>query len=845
MPGPQHAQPAANRRPGTSPHQPGHRSPGHSPAHGFGAGGALQPTLQAISAPYNFVPLANWVHIPEWGRQVSHDLPWREGYSGEIVYTLTAHTPLLVGGTQTKADKKASQPGHVKPFRLPDGRYAIPGSSLKGMLRAVLEIAGFGRMRFVDDQRLSVRDLTPAAREIYGSKMTDTIGKNTFKPKVHAGWLSFESGTELDSRWVIQPCEFSRIEHDDIAAYIGVSEWKSVPGESDPKPFTDGKAREARNASCVLEWKYETWQNAKGSLKISMEIEPTKNHQHGADGKEKFLVYSRAKFLQGSANANPTAKQGQIVFTGQPGKRIRGRSGKKHMEFFFHSPSESKKVVPDRVINDFLHIHAESTEWAYLNKLFGKKSIPIFYLSDGNGTIRSLGLAMMYRLPYEFSIRDMIAHSSPDHLDAPGLEKGYDLADLLFGAINDGDEDKQRGTAQFDALRGRVYFESAVTDQKITVQPTSPTILNGPKPTFLPNYVTQPGAFLPDWRLSGNSPTYASYVASGSNRAPTIRGFKRYPVRNGSSIQRLTPDQVNNAGVQTVLHPLPEKTQFSGRIVFNNLRAEELGALLWAITWGENPNLRHALGMAKPFGFGQVSLTIDETASHATPNDPEQKTIKLGATERVSFVERFAQHMERVVQPQAQKNASSAGNASWLQTPQMLNLLAMADPTAAKKWTQSGRRLEHMRLDEENEFVQAKKSSLVLADYAVVTGYLDPANYKPARGQIPTRAPASTAPAPSAKPQAAPVAQTMETVGPSTLRLDKGKQTLSLSGKTPKGVNITAITRNPAETKKLLEAFPETLIEKLKKKGELPGVRATVQAQGNSYLLVALLPQNG
>ncbi|HFD17052.1 MAG TPA: hypothetical protein ENJ38_12220, partial [Rhodospirillales bacterium] len=48
----------------------------------------------------------------------------------------------------------------VHPFRLPDGRYAIPGSSLKGLIRAVVEIAGFGRMRMVDDIRPGLRDIS-------------------------------------------------------------------------------------------------------------------------------------------------------------------------------------------------------------------------------------------------------------------------------------------------------------------------------------------------------------------------------------------------------------------------------------------------------------------------------------------------------------------------------------------------------------------------------------------------------------------------------------------------------------------------------------------------------------
>ncbi len=56
--------------------------------------------MRAISAPYNFVPLSDYVHIPEWSKRASHDWPFEDGLSGEIHYTLVAESPLLVGGEQ-------------------------------------------------------------------------------------------------------------------------------------------------------------------------------------------------------------------------------------------------------------------------------------------------------------------------------------------------------------------------------------------------------------------------------------------------------------------------------------------------------------------------------------------------------------------------------------------------------------------------------------------------------------------------------------------------------------------------------------------------------------------------
>jgi len=110
-----------------------------------------------ITAPFNFVPLSEKVFIPEWGEWVSHDIPFKDGESGEIEVTITAESPIFI---RDHLDEKR--------FCNHKGQYYIPGSSLKGMVRSVLEIMSFGKMRpgehegNMDDVRFSVRDLSNA-----------------------------------------------------------------------------------------------------------------------------------------------------------------------------------------------------------------------------------------------------------------------------------------------------------------------------------------------------------------------------------------------------------------------------------------------------------------------------------------------------------------------------------------------------------------------------------------------------------------------------------------------------------------------------------------------------------
>ena len=114
--------------------------------------------MERINAPYNFVPLSDTVVIPEWGSKVSHDLPFRDGVSGELELTIEALAPIMVGGEQKQGTERES--GQVRFFQTPDKRYAIPGSSLRGVIRSVTEIATFSRMNRIDDKRFGLRDIS-------------------------------------------------------------------------------------------------------------------------------------------------------------------------------------------------------------------------------------------------------------------------------------------------------------------------------------------------------------------------------------------------------------------------------------------------------------------------------------------------------------------------------------------------------------------------------------------------------------------------------------------------------------------------------------------------------------
>ncbi len=627
--------------------------------------GISKDSMQAISAPYDFVPLNDWVHVPDWGEYVSHDHPFRDGLCGEIYYTLVAESPILVGGRQ---DKKDGDRPHteVHPYRLPDGTYAIPGSSLKGMLRAVVEIIGFGRLRMVDDIRPGLRDISGKhVAKSYTDKVRD---------KVKTGFLRARGGGRLE----IVPCRMARLPHKAIERAF-----------NEPQAFRWEKNVKDKS----VHEKYERWRELcarKGwdPEHLRFDLDDKGNAIHLGQG----------------------AHKGFPVFTGQiSDSRQKNGKGKKR-DFVFYDKWENEAIpVPPDAWRDFLHIHGDDTDeegmsWPgyWRAKFHAGEAVPVFYLQD-RGVLR-IGLAYMPKLAGDFSTLDCIAHVSEAHRENPGVGR-YDLADLIFGAIN--------GENQDDAQRGRVNVEAALAEGDPEPETQEDTILNGPKPTYFPNYLEQPTDASGLRLKGGDDAQYATYIAHGQNQKPRLRGRKRYPARPDDkvAVQGLLPSQRGNHKVQIRLHTLPAGTTFRGRLVFHNLKPEELGALLWAMTWGGDDGLRHGLGMGKPFGFGQVRLRLDPQASYLLPNDPEKPARALDEAEVHTLMAAFEAHMEA---------AAKHHGRTWKDSPPMRNLLAMADPESADNLPR-GMALRHMCLDPKNrrnEFVWAKQRGLVLADYA-------------------------------------------------------------------------------------------------------------------------------
>lgn len=596
--------------------------------------------MERINAPYNFVPLSDTVVIPEWGSKVSHDLPFRDGVSGELELTIEALAPIMVGGEQKQGTERES--GQVRFFQTPDKRYAIPGSSLRGVIRSVTEIATFSRMNRIDDKRFGLRDISGT---YVSASYTERVRNN-----VSYGFLSLDA----QGKPSITPCSMVRLSHRDLESW-----WK----EKSPIFVKQRKA---------VKDKYTTWNQlcAKHGIRDSWNISFQTDYK---------LV---TQLGSGDLTGFPVLT-GQISDATDDKPKTKG----KYKDFMFHSPREQDAFALDsHAWRDFLFIHGDEdgkpdSPWKgfWRERFLSKQRVPVFYIQNKDRV--QVGLAYMPKLAGDFSTHDMLQHTHKDHVD----NAQPDFTELLFGRVAEKPE---------DALKGRVYFEPAFLQGKANVD-NNPreTILNGAKPSYFPNYVYQQVDKSGKKLAHGQ---YATYVYSAGNPAPELRGWKRYPVRLPDEVRTQALGDKQTTKVQTRLHTLAEGSTFNGRLVFHNLKPQELGALLWAV---QLENKRHNLGMAKSFGYGQISIKLDWQNSRLVCNDSAQTSH----AEPDGYIADFKQYMTKKL------------GKDWRTSTPIEALVAMADPTCRDQFAGE---LKHMVMDmRNNEFVKAKQNAQVLSSY--------------------------------------------------------------------------------------------------------------------------------
>lgn len=512
----------------------------------------------SIKAPYNFVPLNEKVVFPEWADDVSHDIPFDDGETASIEIEIEAKSPLFV-----KNSNRNTNPENHLDFFSHNNKYYIPGSSIKGMLRNVLEIMTFSKMSQVKDHKYSFRDF---------QNTKDLYPILSLSKQINCGWLRYDINAD---KYYLKNCDKpGRIPHHWIKT-------KNFNGEEKfRKYFLQGGGFSNKDDQKSAKFKYEKYFGDIGNFdyeKLQFYFTQKKYGKDNEVDKREFFEISEV------------GKKGTIIFTGQPGPRIEPEKGSnkkpngKIHEFIFFDRDNNEFEVPEKVIETFFFAYfdfdkaRQSDDWKFWkNKLDMGVKIPVFFRFDGNSEkIKDMGLSYLYKITYEMSVKDTI--KIKDHAQKHKL----DFVETLFGYIS-----------EEHSLKGRVHIGHAKSTIAEKENKIVGAALSSPKASYYPNYIEQENQNI-------NYKTYNNGI---------IRGRKRYPIHSDGVKESST----GNDKMDTKFIPIKSASKFKFSIHFHNLRKIEIGALLSAITFHKTDGCYHSVGMAKPLGYGKVKLNIVE-----------------------------------------------------------------------------------------------------------------------------------------------------------------------------------------------------------------------------------------
>lgn len=335
-----------------------------------------------VKSTYNFVPAPteDEVYKPEWANQVSHDIPFSDGESGEIEIKITAQTPIFI----RNGHKKDITENEFSHYVDENGKkvYFIPGSSLKGMFRNVLEIMSFSRMSQVQSESIF------AFRDMNNKQYSNNEIRNT-----KTGWLIKQNGI-----WLIQDCKSDRVRIESIARKFGISNFNDLSSK--------GKYELCKITSFDKEFDFD----------FDCTIPKTGN------------VYNITNIK--------TEKSGCLVMFG-------AMQNKKY-EYIFESPKKENKtyeLLSQDLIKRIQDIESDLDKslWKHFFDLKLDK-IPVFYkLNDKEKKVIHFGFSKLYKLNNTHYLKELEPLRSyfAENQKALKDELKFDLASLIFGHTQD------------------------------------------------------------------------------------------------------------------------------------------------------------------------------------------------------------------------------------------------------------------------------------------------------------------------------------------------------------------------------------------------------------------------
>lgn len=283
----------------------------------------------------------------------------------------------------------------------------------------------------------------------------------------------------------------------------------------------------------------------------------------------------------------------------------------------------------------------------------GRDTIHYFHKKGNRYFIPGSSIRNMLRSVFEIlsfskmstdSFRDKKNKNTKHHISegVKNIQKNYnneklDLTQIVFGTIDN------------KAIKSRISVAHAFS-QNATELSKVIKVLGTPKASYYPFYIEQEGG------KKVNISSYHTY----NDKDFKIHGRKRYPLHKLDDKSLPRPNNVS-----TTFKPLKEGATFNTSIKFHNLLPEELGALLSTITFHNHSVCRHNIGLAKPFGYGQIKIDI--------------LNLNINSEDKKESLENYMFTFQELMQN---------WDKNWISSPQLLELITMSSINAKEMFNQ-------------------------------------------------------------------------------------------------------------------------------------------------------------
>lgn len=501
-------------------------------------------------SPYNFIPL-NSKPISQYKN--SEEIPKHDvftGVSGFIDFSLTALTPLFIRGEREDFIKIMS---HI----------ILPGSSLRGLLKNIIEICSFGKFdetRF-QDERMYYRSLADIAVDLRNKY------KNEITNGVEAGYLTYDKNTKSYS---ITPANgFDRV---------------NVKGEF--KYFTTPAGVEVHSGK--MKNKKKNWivkgKSAEPPLVLDKKLITAYERDKNRDAEFDLLRIAR----DGNYD-NVQLNNGVPVFFKRNGNTITsfGHTGNYRLPY----SSYISNHIPSDLQNDTVIDFAEA--------MFGATSRSgRLYFEDGPGTKDTKQLS-----PKVLKILGTPSPTTFQHyLEQNPFGKDTPMSNLKHWDSEDAD------------IRGyKAYWHRKTHGENISQQ-------NSWVAEKFELFSEDLEKFLKEIKKKNHPKEFLSkfnnqYEKRKDSNDRTKLIFSGHLDKLDKELQQAILDyfflpqhlaKEFKKPQNTIAACADENSVFNARIRFENLTTEELGALLFALELPEG--CAHKLGMGKPLGLGSVHI---------------------------------------------------------------------------------------------------------------------------------------------------------------------------------------------------------------------------------------------